>query len=241
MLQSKDHDAKVNACRVASRWFARCNRPQTRSVPIARDEGGVQGTLTRSRHRRQKIFSSELAPHYDWRHGRRHLVLGCRAADAYIALYPFLSKVTVPRGVGDLAKDLPRTDVTLLAPKASLVVRGDLNPAIQDLLLSAAVKIHSGVGIFQQAGRFPAAEGVDVPLSDEALPLLQSSFPFWIASLIGRLLVLLLPIVAVLYPIVRFLPALYDWVMRARIAQLYGELRFLGWECCGAGQCIGPC
>jgi TRAP transporter TAXI family solute receptor len=162
-------------------------------------------------------------------------------ADAYIALYPFLSKVTVPRGVGDLAKDLPRTDVTLLAPKASLVVRKDLNPAIQDLLLSAAVKIHSGVGIFQRAGRFPAAEGTDVPLSDEAvqfyksgLPLLQSNFPFWIASLIGRLLVLLLPIVAVLYPISRFLPALYGWVMRARIAPLYGELRFLEDEM-GAG------
>ena len=167
-------------------------------------------------------------------------------ADAYIALYPFLSKVTVPRGVGNLAKDLPRADVTLLAPKASLVVRKDLNPAIQDLLLSAAVKIHSGVGIFQRAGRFPAAEGTDVPLSDEAaqfyksgLPLLQSSFPFWIASLIGRLLVLLLPIVAVLYPIVRFLPALYGWVMRARIAQLYGEIRFLEDEMGAAAGATG--
>ena len=43
-------------------------------------------------------------------------------ADAYVALYPFLSKVTVPRGVADLRKDLPPTDVTLFAPKASLVV-----------------------------------------------------------------------------------------------------------------------
>jgi TRAP-type uncharacterized transport system substrate-binding protein len=155
-------------------------------------------------------------------------------ADAYVALYPFLSKVTVPRGVADLAKDLPPTNVTLFAPKASLVVRKDLHPAIQDLLLSAAVKIHSGVGIFQQAGRFPAAEGTDVPLSEEAvqfyksgLPLLQNNFPFWMASLIGRLLVLLVPIVAVLYPIMRFLPALYGWLMRGRIARLYGELRLL--------------
>ena len=155
-------------------------------------------------------------------------------ADAYVALYPFLSKVIVPRGVADLRKDLPPADVTLFAPKASLVVRKDLHPAIQDLLLSAAVKIHSGVGIFQQAGRFPAAEGTDLPLSDEAvqfyksgLPLLQSHFPFWMASLIGRLLVLLVPIVALLYPIMRFLPALYGWLMRGKIAQLYGELKFL--------------
>ena len=124
--------------------------------------------------------------------------------------------------------------MTLFAPKASLVVRKDSHPAIQDLLLSAAVKIHSGVGIFQQAGRFPAAEGTDLPLSDEAvqfyksgLPLLQSHFPFWMASLIGRLLVLLVPIVALLYPIMRFLPALYGWLMRGKIAQLYGELKSL--------------
>src|SRR5262249_57670594 len=98
-------------------------------------------------------------------------------ADAYVALYPFLSKVTLPRGVADLAKDRPPTDVTLFAPKASLVVRKELHPAIQDLLLSAAVKIHSGVGIFQQAGRFPAAEGTDLPLTAAAVQFSQSPLP----------------------------------------------------------------
>jgi hypothetical protein len=131
--------------------------------------------------------------------------------------------------------------VTLFAPKASLVVRKDLHPAIQDLLLRAAVKIHSGVGIFQSAGRFPAAEGTDLPLSDEAvqfyksgLPLLQSHFPFWMASLIGRLLVLLVPILALLYPIMRFLPALYGWLMRSKILRMYGELRLLEGEMANA-------
>jgi hypothetical protein len=151
-----------------------------------------------------------------------------------VALYPFLSKVTVPRGLGDLEKDFPPTDVTLIAPKASLVVRRDLHPAIQDLLLTAAMQIHSGGGVFHGAGRFPAAEGIDLPLSKAANqfyksgpPFLQNFFPFWIASLVGRLLVLLIPIVAVLYPMMRFLPAVYDWLMRSKIARLYGELRFL--------------
>jgi TRAP-type uncharacterized transport system substrate-binding protein len=155
-------------------------------------------------------------------------------ADAYVALYPFLNKVTVPRGVGDLAKDLPPEDVTLFAPKTSLVVRKEMHSAVQDLLLSAAAKIHSGVGVFHHAGRFPAAEGVDLTLSDVAVqfyksgrPLLQNNFPFWMASLIGHLLVLLVPILAVVYPLMRFLPALYGWLMRAKIARLYGELRFL--------------
>ena len=90
-------------------------------------------------------------------------------ADAYVALYPFLSKVTVPAGVGDLGKHLPPSDVTLFATKASLVVRRDLHSAIQYLLLNTAVRIHSGVGMFHRAGRFPAAEGIDLPLSDQAI------------------------------------------------------------------------
>ncbi len=55
------------------------------------------------------------------------------------------------------------------------------------------------------------------------------------ASLVGRLLVLLIPIVAVLYPMMRFLPALYGWLMRRKIARLYGELRFLEDEITGGG------
>jgi TRAP-type uncharacterized transport system substrate-binding protein len=155
-------------------------------------------------------------------------------ADAFVALYPFLNKVVVPRGVTDLAKDRPPTDVTLIATKASLVVRKDLHPAIQYLLLNAATEIHSGPSLFNHANSFPAAEAIDIPLSDEALrfyksglPFLHEYFPFWMAALIGKLIILLIPILGVLYPMTRFLPSLYDWVMRSRILRMYGELRLL--------------
>ncbi len=155
-------------------------------------------------------------------------------ADAYVALFPFLSKVTVPAGVGDLAKRQPASAAVLVAPKASLIVREDLHSAIQYLLLNAAVQIHSGPGIFQHAGQFPAAEAIDVPLSDEAQqfyksgrPFLQNYLPFWVAALIGRLLVLLIPILGVLYPLIQFMPAIYDWAMRRKITRVYGDLRLL--------------
>jgi TRAP transporter TAXI family solute receptor len=169
-------------------------------------------------------------------------LLNLARADAYVALYPFLSKTTVPRGVGDLAKDLPPTDVTVFASKASLVVRRDVHPAIQYLLLSTAMQIHSGASMFHRAGRFPAAEGIELPLSNEAVqfyksgqPFLQHNLPFWMASLAGRLLILLIPTVAVLYPMFRFLPGLYGWLMRRKIARLYGELRFLEDEITSGG------
>ena len=155
-------------------------------------------------------------------------------ADAYVALFPFLNKVVVPRGIGDLAKDLPPNDVILVAPKASLVVNKDLHPAIQYLLLNAAMQIHSRQSVFHQANQFPAAEAIDIPLSSEALqfyksgrPYLHNYLPFWAADLFGKLIVILIPILGVLYPILRFLPPLYDWLMRSKIARIYGELRFL--------------
>jgi TRAP transporter TAXI family solute receptor len=155
-------------------------------------------------------------------------------ADAYVALYPFLNKVTVPAGVGDLARNRPPADATLLAPKSSLVVRKDLHPAIQYLLLDAATEIHSGAGIFQKAGQFPAAESVDLPLSDAARqfhktgrPFLQRYLPFWIAIFLWGLMLLLFPVIGAIYPIFRIAPALYGWGMRRRIFRLYGELKFL--------------
>jgi hypothetical protein len=154
-------------------------------------------------------------------------------ADAFVALYPFLNKLVLPRGVTDLAKDRPPTDVTLIATKASLVVRNDLHPAIQYLLLNAATEIDSGPSLFNHANTFPAAEAINIPLSDEALrfyksglPFLHEYFPFWMAALIGKL-ILLIPILGLLYPMIRFLPRLYDWVMRSRILRMYGELRLL--------------
>jgi TRAP transporter TAXI family solute receptor len=155
-------------------------------------------------------------------------------ADAYTALYPYLDKVTVPAGVGDLARDRPPADAVLLAPKTSLVVRKELHPAIQYLLLDAATEIHSGAGIFQKAGRFPAAESVDLPLSDAARqyhktgrPFLQRYLPFWIAVFLWGLMLLLIPVVGAFYPLFRLAPALYGWGMRRRIFRLYGELKFL--------------
>src|SRR5262249_20094089 len=88
--------------------------------------------------------------------------------------------------------------------------------------------------IFQHANEFPAAETVDFPLSDEALqfhksgrPFLHNQLPFWMATAIGKLIILLIPILGVLYPMMRFLPNLFDWMMRSKISRLYGELRFL--------------
>jgi hypothetical protein len=88
--------------------------------------------------------------------------------------------------------------------------------------------------MFRKAGQFPAAESIDLPLSPHALqyyktgaPFLQRHLPFGLAVLAQQGLVLLIPVLGVLYPLLKFLPALYAWGMRRRVFRLYGELKFL--------------
>ncbi len=158
-------------------------------------------------------------------------------ADAIVALTPFLGKETLVRGVADLARDLPPTDLTLIANKGSLVIRRELHPALQYLLLDAATQIHAAPGVFNRGGEFPAAVTVDLPLSAQAQqfyrsgrPFLQRYLPFWLAVLVERLLFVLIPIIGVIYPVVRLIPSLYAWGMRQRIYHLYGELKVLETE-----------
>lgn len=153
-------------------------------------------------------------------------------ADAYVALYPHVLKLVVPRGVGSLAKDLPRQDATVIAVMSSLLVREDLHPAIQFLLLEAASEIHSGPGMFRRPGQFPAPEPVDFPLAPEARTYYKSGgtffqrhLPFWLGVLAQRILLVLIPLAGVLYPLARLLPALVLFVFELRLRSVYKELR----------------
>ncbi len=155
-------------------------------------------------------------------------------ADAYVALYPYLRKVVIPQGVGNLAANRPQHDMTLIAPMSSLLVREDLHPAIQFLLLQAADRIHGGPGILRRAGQFPAPEPVDVPLSTASRSfyrsggnVFQRNLPFWLWARVSHWLLALLPVAALSYPVFRLLPALYEWLVRRRIIRLYTELRLL--------------
>ena len=152
-------------------------------------------------------------------------------ADAYVALNPYLSKLRLPTGVGNLETNRPPSYVDLIALKTSLIVRRDLHPAIQYLLLEAAAEIHSVPNIFQQYGRFPAPERHDLPLSKNAqqfyktgTPVLQRYLPFWLAVFLSRVLVILIPAAALAYPILGVAPRLLTFNVQRRIQQQYGEL-----------------
>ncbi len=153
-------------------------------------------------------------------------------AEAYSRRFPFVSAVVLPRGVVDLARDMPPADVRLVAPTATLVARDSLHPALAQLFVQAAQQIHSAPGWFQRKGDFPNAVSNERPLNPEAqrfyrsgAPLLQRYLPFWIANLADRMWVALLGIVAVLIPLSRVVPPLYEFRIRSRVFRWYGQLR----------------
>lgn len=161
-------------------------------------------------------------------------VMSFAQANAYQRRFPYLTRLTLPQGVADLVRDFPPEDIKVLAPTANLIIRDDLHPALQTLLLQAASEVHGKSGFFQSAGEFPAYMDQMLPLSPEAArylrsgpPFLQRYLPFWLAVLIDRLIVLLLPIVALLIPLLRIAPALYTWRVRSKVFRSYGELKFL--------------
>ena len=161
-------------------------------------------------------------------------VMSFSQAEAYIRRFPFLSKVTLPRGMVDLVRDTPPRDTTLLATTANVVVRKDLHPALASILLQAMSEVNGKNGFFQNTGEFPSYKDRSFELSDEAkryfksgAPFLQRYLPFWIAVLVERLFVLFLPIIILLLPLLRLAPTIYTWRVRSKIFRCYGDLKFM--------------
>ncbi len=159
-------------------------------------------------------------------------LLDVAQAEAYSRRFAFLTPVLLPSGVADLSRDLPPSDVRLLAPTAALVARADLHPALVQLFMQAAQQAHGGGGWFQRKGDFPNAGDNDWPIAAEAQrfyrsgpPLLQQVLPFWLANLADRMWLALLGIVAVLIPLARVLPPLYEFRIRRRVFRWYAQLR----------------
>jgi len=153
-------------------------------------------------------------------------------AEAYARQMPFLSAVRLPRGIADLAANVPANDVPLVATTTMLVAREGTHPALQQLFVHAARKIHGAAGWLAPANQFPSAQQTQFALSSEAEryyrngpPLLQRHLPFWLANLVDRMWVVGFSIIAILIPLSRLVPPLYTFRVRSRVFRWYRHLR----------------
>ena len=156
-------------------------------------------------------------------------------ADAYVRRFPYLSKLTLPAGAFDLGENLPPESINMLAPTVDLLSHAGLHPALCDLLIEAAYEVHGHATLLQSAGQFPQPLTNAFPIGDEAARYYKTGnksfayryLPFWLASLFNRTLVVLLPVIVLVIPGLRFLPQLYNWRVNSRIHRRYGELMAL--------------
>ena len=161
-------------------------------------------------------------------------------ADAYTQKFPFLARLELREGVIDLGARIPPADTTLIATTAAVLVREGAHHALVNLLAQALQEVHSRPAVessgesplFQRIGDFPTAVDPEFQMSDDAkrvyragAPFLQRYVPFWLATMIDRMVVSALVVLPLLIPLVRFAPMIYRWRVRRRILHWYGALK----------------
>jgi TRAP-type uncharacterized transport system substrate-binding protein len=152
-------------------------------------------------------------------------------ADGYTRRITYLNKVELPMGSIDFARNIPEQDVSLIAPTVELLARPRLHPALSDLLLEAAQEVHGGAGLFRRKGEFPAPLERDFPISAEASRYYKSgktflyrSLPFWLASLVNPILVVVLPLIVLVVPGLKAIPFVFRLRTRLRMYRWYRAL-----------------
>lgn len=166
-------------------------------------------------------------------------VVSLRRAAAYEKHFPFISKVVLQEGVIDLEANIPSADISLVSPVAMMVARNDIHAALKTLLMQAGTEVFAKKVPFKDEPGFPSQRYIDFDLSKEATRFFEDGFgflnealPFWIADMVGRLKVMLIPLLAVFLPLVKIAAPTYKWRIRSRIYRWYKNLQ--KWETLGA-------
>ncbi len=152
-------------------------------------------------------------------------------ADGYTRRIKYLHKLVLPEGAIDLGKNIPVNDLNLIAPSVELIARDSLHPALSDLLLDVANQVHGAAGLFTKSGEFPNLTTQEYTISSDATRYYKSGksflyrdFPFWVASFINRILVVLIPLLLILIPAIKLAPSIYRWKIQLSIYPFYKAL-----------------
>jgi TRAP-type uncharacterized transport system substrate-binding protein len=158
-------------------------------------------------------------------------LLNFTQADGYTRRISYLNKLELPKGSLDFGRDIPPHDVYILGPTLELLARPSLHPALCDLLIEAAQEVHGSASLLKRKGEFPAPLEHDYPISTEASRYYKSGksffyrfLPFSIAGIVNRVLVVFVPLLVVLIPGLRAIPALLKWRVKLHIYRWYRAL-----------------
>lgn len=155
-------------------------------------------------------------------------------ADAYGNLFPYLSKVTIPRGIVSIEHDVPKQNINVLAATATLVGKDSISPALVTLLLGDTYDILKSYTYLQRPGEFPSGVGLDFPLQVDAEiymkdgpSFLHRYLPFWTAVWTGRFIKIVIPLLVIFLPLLTYISATKNLLLRLKLSQVYEELKVI--------------
>jgi len=155
-----------------------------------------------------------------------------KRAKAYSRKYTFLESINLYEGTIDLYKNLPNEDTHLLSTTANLVIRDDFSEELTRLVLKSIKDIHNKKGLFAKENQFPNLDNITIEANEEAQRYnqngdtwLEKIFPYWIASNLDRLKILLIPLITLSIPLFKGAFPLYRWSIRSKIYRWYNELQ----------------
>ncbi len=118
--------------------------------------------------------------------------------------------------------------------QAVVVARDDVHAALIYLLMSIVDAVHEPPTLLSQENEFPADKDVDLPLSPLAeqyfksgKPFLQRYLPYWLASVVERLLKVLAPLAAIILPLITYIPKALRWRSQRKTTRCYMRLMAL--------------
>ena len=158
-------------------------------------------------------------------------IMSFQRSFAYDKRFPYISQVQIAEGMVNVQDNIPSENINMIATVATLVAQEDLHPDLIRLVLQAAKKIHSKGDVFEKEGAFPTKKFTEFEMSPEAEIYLENGdgwldriFPFWIASQIKRLMILIIPLIILIIPLAKGLMPLYRWKIRHKIYSRYEKL-----------------
>jgi hypothetical protein len=167
-------------------------------------------------------------------HDPRIRLMNVAQAEALTKRFPSLNRVILPQGVIDLEKNVPASDVNLIASSNSVVVRKELHPDLVYLLAQTMQEVHGGAGTFQKASEFPTQIDPELPVAEEAVDFYRNGpsflhryLPFRMINYAKRAAAILVAAIAIVIPVFTYTPRLYAWLVNLRLLRLYRRLRLV--------------
>ena len=158
--------------------------------------------------------------------------LSAEHVEAFSRLHPNVGQLLIPEGLFDLEHMIPREDVRVIAPAMNLVAPQDLHPALVDLFLDAARKLHGGRSLLTERGTFPSEDYTSIPMNPDATRYYENGpsglrkwLPFWLATLVDRLVVYVLPVLLVAWTVFKAIPMLVGLRITVAFGQIYKRLK----------------